>query len=123
MTENLTIAWLKEPEAKDYPAALSYLSLLYDEAVAQRHVTALRRAAPSEFKAGDVLRASGLPLLAASNPHVEKDLQKIRAAQALSPLLLLRDSPNGRVIVADGYHRLCAVCLHDEDAAIPCRIA
>jgi len=35
MTENLTIAWLKEPEAKDYPAALSYLSLLYDEAVAQ----------------------------------------------------------------------------------------
>ena len=123
MTENLTIAWLKEPEEKDYPAALSYLSLLYDETVAERHVTALRQASPAEFKARDVLRASGLPLLAASNPHVEKDLKKVSGGQELSPLLLLRDSENGRVIVADGYHRLCAVCLHDEDAAIPCRIA
>jgi len=28
----------------------------------------------------------------------------------------------GRVIVADGYHRLCAVYSYDEDAVIPCKI-
>jgi hypothetical protein len=26
------------------------------------------------------------------------------------------------VIIADGYHRLCAVDAHDEDALIPCKI-
>jgi hypothetical protein len=26
------------------------------------------------------------------------------------------------VIVADGYHRLCAVYRHNEDAWIPCKI-
>ncbi len=28
----------------------------------------------------------------------------------------------GRLIIADGYHRLCAVYKFDEDAMIPCRI-
>ena len=40
----------------------------------------------------------------------------------LSPLLLVRNSPNGKVIIADGYHRLCAVYFTDEDALIPCKI-
>ena len=48
--------------------------------------------------------------------------RKIRSGEALSPLLLLRDSPNGRLIIADGYHRLCAVYSFDEDAVIPCKI-
>jgi hypothetical protein len=29
---------------------------------------------------------------------------------------------NGKVVVADGYHRLCAVYQIDEDAWIPCKI-
>jgi len=40
----------------------------------------------------------------------------------LSPLLLVRDSANGKVVIADGYHRLCAVYSYSEDALIPCRI-
>jgi len=27
------------------------------------------------------------------------------------------------VIIADGYHRLCAIYSYDEDAVIPCKIA
>jgi len=53
---------------------------------------------------------------------VEKDRKKIRNGVALSPLLLVRDEPNGRVVVADGYHRLCAVFGFDEDAWIRCKI-
>jgi hypothetical protein len=34
----------------------------------------------------------------------------------------MRDQKNGKVIVADGYHRLCAVYGFDEDTLIPCRI-
>lgn len=77
---------------------------------------------PARFKAKDVFRASQLSLLGVSNLHIEKDRKKIEAGTPLSPLLLVRDAPNGRVIIADGYHRLCAVYSHDEDAQIPCKI-
>jgi hypothetical protein len=111
------------PEAHDYPAALSYLSLLYDERTAKVQVARLKRASISEFKAKDIFRASGLSLLGVSNSHVEKDRGKIEAGGELSPLLLIRDALRGRVIIADGYHRLCAVYSFDEDAVIPCKIA
>jgi disulfide oxidoreductase YuzD len=53
---------------------------------------------------------------------VEKDKEKIAKGKKLSPLLLVRDSANGNVIIADGYHRLCAIYTTDEDASIPCKI-
>jgi hypothetical protein len=34
MSKEVEIKWLSEPEEHDYPAALSYLSLLYDEQTA-----------------------------------------------------------------------------------------
>ncbi|MCX7150267.1 MAG: hypothetical protein NTY05_12795 [Rhodocyclales bacterium] len=115
--------WLPEPEEHDYPAARSYLSLVFDDTTTDRHVEQLRVAAISSFKAKDIFRASGLSLLGVSNTHVEKDRAKIESGKELSPLLLVRDSANGSVIIADGYHRLCAVYSCDEDALIPCKIA
>ncbi len=122
MSKKVEITWLSEPEDHDYPAALSYLSLLYDERTAAGHVNKLQHAAMTEFKAKDIFRASGLSLLGISNAHVAKDQKKIESGRALSPLLLVRDPANGKVIIADGYHRLCAVYSYDEDAVIPCRI-
>lgn len=119
---NAEIQWLSAPEERDYPAAQSYLSLIYDDSTAKTYVENLRQAPPTEFKAKDIFRASGLSLLGVSNGHVEKDKDKIKAGQALSPLLLVRDTDLGKLIIADGYHRLCAVYGFDEDALIPCRI-
>lgn len=117
-----TISWLGSPEDHDFPAAKSYLSLVVTEKEAGRVVAALRRARLSHFKAKDIFRASGLSLLGVSNAHIEKDRDKIRRGKALSPILLVRDAARGRVIVADGYHRLCAVYSFDEDAVVPCKI-
>ena len=117
------ILWLTKPEEHNYPAAQSYLSLIDDEPTAKRRVGMLRRAPVSHFKAKDIFRASGLSLLGVSNSHVEKDRKKIKNGKELSPLLLVRDKANGKVIIADGYHRLCAVYSLDEDALIPCKIA
>ncbi|MEI7748638.1 MAG: hypothetical protein WCI81_06145 [Chlorobiaceae bacterium] len=117
-----TIKWLKEPEDHDYPAAKSYLSLLYDEESAKATVKKLKDAPISQFKAKDIFRASGLSLLGVSNSHVEKDKSKIEAGKKLSPLLLVRDSKLGKVIIVDGYHRLCAIYLFFEDAVIQCKI-
>ena len=116
------IKWLGEPEEHDYPAAQSYLSLIFEEAAANTYVEKLRRAPTSQFKAKDIFRASGLSLLGVSNSHVEKDQQKIESGKKLSPLLLVRDFAHGKVVIADGYHRLCAVYASDEDAVIPCKI-
>lgn len=123
MAKKVEITWLSEPEDHDYPAALSYLSLLYDEQTATGHLDRLKRAPIAEFKAKDIFRASGASLLGISNAHVAKDQKKIESGRRLSPLLLVRDSANGKVIIADGYHRLCAVYSYDEDAVIPCKIA
>ena len=122
MASKTEIKWLVDSEDHDYPAAGSYLSLLYTEAAAAKYVAQLRKAPMSRFKAKDIFRASGLSLLGISNSHVEHDRGKVLADQSLSPLLLVRASACPRVIIADGYHRMCAVYSFDEDALIPCKI-
>ena len=82
----------------------------------------LKRTDMSKFAAKDIFRASGLSLLGVSNSHVEKDRAEIFRGNKLSPLLMLRDVQLGDLIIADGYHRLCAVYTFDEDAMIPCKI-
>jgi hypothetical protein len=122
MAKEVEIKWLADPEDQDYPAAASYLSLLYDEPAAAKFVEQLRKAPLSKFKAKDIFRASGLPLLGVSNSHVEHDQKKVLAGRSLSPVLLVRATSNQKVIIADGYHRMCAVYSFDEDALIPCKI-
>jgi len=120
--ESLKIRWIEAPEDKDFPAARKYLSLVFGSKRAAGIVSALRTAPADMFEAKDILRASQLTLLGIDNKHVEKDRKKIKEGEALSPILLVRDRRNRRVIVADGYHRLCAVYAENEDAWIPCRI-
>ena len=119
---NKSILWLERVEDHDYPAAESYLRLIYDDKTVKGIVKRLRKADIVEFKAKDIFRASSLSLLGVSNSHVEKDSKKIANGKALSPLLLVREPLLGKVIVADGYHRMCAIYLVDEDALIHCKI-
>lgn len=120
--KSLSIRWLDEPRATNYPAALSYLSLVMPPREAKACVRALKGAEPVEFKAKDIFRASGLSLLGVSNFHVQRDRERMARGEKISPILLVRRPALARVIVADGYHRLCAVYGVDEDAVIPCRI-
>lgn len=122
MKTNNEIKWLTEPEKQDYPSAFSYLSLIFDEDQTKVLVDKLKTATIVQYKSKDIFRASTLSLLGVSNKHIKKDLRKIRSGISLSPLLLVRDPTNGKVIIADGYHRLCAVYSLDEDAIIPCKI-
>ena len=116
------IKWLDEPEEHDYPAAKSYLSLVWSDSEAEALVRRLKKVRISQFKAKDIFRASGLSLIGISNSHVEKDRKKIKTGKKLSPLLLVRDASQRRVVIADGYHRLCAIYSFDEDAIVPCKI-
>lgn len=122
MKDRMKIKWLTEPEEQDYSAADSYLSLFYVRDTVSHFISQLRTEKITEFKAKDIFRASRLSILGVSNSHVETDKEKITKRKKLSPLLLVRDSVNGKVIIADGYHRLCAIYTVDEDASIPCKI-
>ncbi len=116
------INWLKVPEIHDYPAALSYLSIIFEEDRAKGFVALLKKAKVVTFKAKDIFRASQLGLLGVSNSHVEKNIKKISKGKKMSPLLLVRDKANNKIIIADGYHRLCGVYTVSEDENIPCQI-
>ena len=103
------VKWRPAPEDQDYPAAESYLSLVDAPDQANAIVARLKAAPITQFKAKDIFRASGLSLLGVSNSHVQKDTDKIKQGEALSPLLLVRDPASGKVVIADGYHRLCEI--------------
>jgi hypothetical protein len=116
------IKWFSKPQKHDYLAAQSYLSLTFEPRAAKNLADKLKRAKMTQFAAKDIFRSSGLSLLGVSNSHVERDRSKIVLNESLSPLLLCRDKNQGKLIIADGYHRLCAVYTFDEDGMIPCKI-
>jgi hypothetical protein len=118
----ITISWRKQPEKHTYKAAESYLNLMHRPREAEILVAKLRKSRVTQFMAKDIFRASRLSLLGVSNSHIERVRKKIADGTELSPLLLVRNERCGWVVIADGYHRLCAVYSIDEDAWIPCKI-
>ena len=117
-----TVKWLPKPEKHDFQAAEDYLSLIMPAKRAAEYRKKLS-AARNEItyrKAKDILRASQLALLDEKNKHVASDLAKVSSGKSLSPILLLRGDDDHPLIVADGYHRVCASYWIDENTDIPC---
>ena len=118
------LVWGKAPEKRDYDAATAFLSLVFRTARANALVRAMRRRPITQRSAKDLLRASGLRLLPRNEASVKEDLKKIGKGKPLAPVLLVcSDMSKGiPLIVADGYHRICAVCHYDEFAPIACQM-
>jgi hypothetical protein len=119
------LKWSEKEEGEDFEAAFKYLSLLCSDRKASSLVKSLRSVKILEHAAKDMLRAADLPLLPPDDPHVDEDLKRIQKGKALAPVLVIRgDMANGLpLVVADGYHRICAVVYFDESAPVHCRIA
>src|SRR5580698_2114810 len=86
----VTEHWSEVPQDHDYPAAASFLSLVCEPTEVRRIVAALKQAPSVRHQAKDLLRSSGLALLAVDNIHVAADLEKIARGEPLSPVLLVR---------------------------------
>ncbi len=112
--------WLDEPEEHDFPAAQDYLELIMPGKDATAFVKLLKKEKTIVKKAKDILRASELPLLSKENTHVNANLKKFKKGNKLSPLLLIRY--NSKLVIADGYHRICASYYLNEDLEVPCRL-
>lgn len=115
--------WASAVDRKDFDAGRQYLELLYPASRAKALVRSLKRTAIRSFVAKDILRASELELLPAREPDVAKQMKRIARQEKLSPLLLVRESDHARLIIADGFHRLCAAMHTDEQSMVPCKIA
>ena len=124
MASGSSVLWGEAPDEHDYPAAADYLALLAPAAQISEIVAALKQAPIVHKKAKDLLRASCLALLPKDNPHVQRDLKKIKKGTPLSPILVVRGDLNTDVAmqIADGYHRVCASYHTDENTDIPVRI-
>ena len=116
--------WLETPAADDLASAEHYLRLIFRPGIARALVEKLRRAAPVEYPAKDLIRASQTHLLERDNPDVQSDLKKIKKQKKVSPVLLVRgDGVNGATLtIADGYHRICASWHWDEKMPVACRL-
>jgi hypothetical protein len=118
------VKWRTKPQAKDFAAAAAYLRLILPERDTATIVAKLKRAKTIKQLPKDIERASGLPLLSDDDPEIANKLKKLKKGDPLSPILLIRGnvSRGMRLTIADGYHRVCAAYLVDQEADIPCRL-
>jgi hypothetical protein len=117
----MKIKWASDVAKQDYPAAERYLTLLFKKAEVERLLKRLRSAAIESFAAKDVLRAAGLEADMSSD-SLTKEKRKVESGEKLSPILLVRDERNGRLIIADGYHRVCVTYLFSEESKVPVKL-
>ncbi|MGZ5179487.1 MAG: hypothetical protein ACXWC6_04560 [Ramlibacter sp.] len=117
------VKWLKRVDAEDFDAARRYLALVFAPRDAKALTASLEKAPMQRFPAKDVLRASEQPPKPRKDPDVAKQLKRIERGKPLSPVLLVRVPGQAKLLVADGYHRVCAAYLHNEDEPVPCKIA
>jgi hypothetical protein len=112
--------WRNRPAREDFAAARNYLSLQFPAALVSRLIDQARRARCLERAAKDLLRASNLPILPSDDPQVAADLKRIHKGKPLSPVVLVQgDAMKGRpLIIADGYHRVCAACHVSENIPV-----
>jgi hypothetical protein len=123
-TKLTSVTWTPNPAEHDYPAAESFLRLIAAPELIAVYVQLLSEAPTVHQHAKDILRAARLPLLAADDPEVARDLKDVAKGVALSPILLIGgDLSAGLALqIADGYHRVCASYHINEDTEIPCRL-
>jgi hypothetical protein len=117
-------AWKNRPEAQDFPNAGHYLALLFSPREAAALAARLRKGKVVAHAGKDIFRAAALSLAPRDDPHVAANLGKIARGKKLSPVLLVRGGGARGValIIADGYHRVCAAYHHDYDEPVPCII-
>jgi len=113
------VRWTKDVTEDNYVAAERYLSLVVGENTAASLTRALRTSKFQHQIARDLMRAADYHPTA---PHDKKQRKEIRDGDKLTPFLVVRDIAQRRLIIADGYHRIGAICEFDDETTVPCKI-
>lgn len=116
------VQWLDDANEGDYTAAAHYLSLLDLPKNVDKAVAEMRAASIAEFKATDLLRAAQLAVPKSDDRPTREQIKKIKNGDAISPVLLMRAGALKKVIIADGFHRVCAAFRIDPDVVLHCKL-
>jgi hypothetical protein len=82
----------------------------------------MRAVQTTEFKATDLLRASQLVVPKSDDRPTREHVKKIKNGEPISPVLLMRVGALKKVIIADGFHRVCTAYRLDPDVILRCKL-
>ena len=122
-TDSIEVKWAPDVEDDDYEAARAYLRLVRAPAEVEKALLRLKATPVEQYKVTDLFRAARVELPAKDDRPCRKEIKKIRKGEVIAPVLLLRDPAHSTVIIADGYHRICAAFRIDPDVIIHCKLA
>ena len=118
-----SITWQDDAPPSDYEAAGHYLALVDVQKNIDQALADLKAGAIVEYKATDLLRAAQLIVPKADDRPTREQIKKIRRGDPVSPVLLVRVPTLKKVIIADGFHRICAAYRIDPDVVLHCKLA
>ena len=118
-----SITWQDDANPDDYEAAGHYLALVDNQKNIDKTLADLKAGTIVEYKATDLLRAAQLIVPKADDRPTREQIKKIRHGEPVSPVLLVRVPALKKVIVADGFHRICAAYRIDPDVMLHCKLA
>lgn len=119
----ITINWREVPIVENFNSAQHYLQFLTSPEKALEIVDRLiDNYEINNSRPGDILRAAGL--FAPSLPSVDRQkvMRDINSKAPISPPLLVKDTKNRRLHIADGYEVICALYYTDKAHYIPCHV-
>ena len=118
-----SITWQDDANPDDYEAADHYLALVDNQKNIDKTLADLKAGTIVEYKATDLLRAAQLIVPKADDRPTREQIKKIKHGEPVSPVLLVRVPVLRKVIVADGFHRICAAYRIDPDVVLHCKLA
>lgn len=118
-----SLKWAKKPKSKNYAAAKSYLDLQFGRKRALALTKRLKRARVDKCAARDILRASHTPMAEVKAFDWDKQDKAIKRGRRFAPILLVCGEHGAPVVIADGFHRLCAAFAHDQDVKVRFKLA
>jgi hypothetical protein len=118
-----SITWQDDANPDDYEAAGHYLALVDNQKNIDKTLADLKAGTIVEYKATDLLRAAQLIVPKADDRPTREQIKKIKHGEPVSPVLLVRVPALKKVIVADGFHRICAAYRIDPDVILHCKLA
>jgi len=115
------ITWADKADKSDLAGAYGYLTLQYNDKVAEEIVELLGNNEIVTHRACDILRACDLSPLPIGNIDVIKYLRKFLAGDTIGPALILSTADTAEL--ADGLHRISALYYLDVEADVACVVA
>lgn len=117
------ISWLDKPKKHNYKDARNYLRLVYTDRTTNKLIDKLEDADVEGFIARDLARAAKMyHIIGDIRPAVERISTYIQEGKPIAPVLLVRQPNNGKLVIADGYHRIAAIFLLDPYSTICAKI-